>query len=106
MDDMEDMEFHLQQLLKHCRVCGRRLSRAKGRATVYQCTGHAANLLTFLGVDVSSDQEDTFPPHFCNQCYAMMTRVRKAREGQTAYIHSNATFNWTEHTPNCSVRAT
>ena len=43
-----EMDFHLQQLVKLCRVCGKRLCKAKGRASVFQCTKFKEGLLMTL----------------------------------------------------------
>ena len=51
------MEFHLQQLVKHCRVCGKRLCKAKGKASVFDCNDFTEGLLKTFGVDVSSDDK-------------------------------------------------
>lgn len=99
------MEFHLQQLAKHCRVCGKRLCKAKGRASVYQCTDHIADLFTSFGVNVSSDDDDKISPtKFCNPCYATMKRVIVAGKEGMPYTHTITPFVWTEHAPDCSVR--
>ena len=51
-----DMEFHHQELQRHCRVCGKRLCKAKSKATVYPCTRHQDSLLKSFGIDVSQGE--------------------------------------------------
>ena len=95
------MEHHREQLLKHCRVCGRRLCKAKGKAQpVYKCTED----LQILGVDIGSgDGEDIFPTHFCNPCHAMVNRAKKAGEDGVPY-RSISPMEWTPHGPDCQVK--
>ena len=101
------MEFHLQQLKKHCRVCGRRLSKAKGRATVYNCSDYRAKLISCFGVDTGSDQDNVHPPQFCNPCYAVTLRSEKASNASIPYTHSLDVFEWIEHSEvDCLVRLT
>ena len=97
------MEFHLQQLVKHCRVCGKRLCKAKGRATIFDCVHFKEDLLSTFGVDVSSDDNQVSPTKFCNPCYAIMKRTAKASEKGMPYTHTIIPMIWTSHTPDCSV---
>ena len=59
------MEFHQEQLHRHCRFCGKQL---KERVT-YKCsdTKYAEKLGT-LGVDVSHDGNTVHPQYFFNHC--------------------------------------
>ena len=34
----EDKCWHVEQLAKHCRVCGNRLQKEKTRSSTYACT--------------------------------------------------------------------
>jgi hypothetical protein len=100
------MDFHTDQLSEHCRVCGKRLSKAKGRATVYNCIKYKSELLTYFGVDVSQDVEEKHPPSFCNPCYAATKRADKAAGDGVPYNHTIIPINWTEHSASgeCLVR--
>ena len=97
------MELHHQQLLKHCRVCGRRLCKAKGRAQpINECTQQKEDL-HILGVDVSSgEDEQVLPQHFCNPCHAMLGRAKKASEEGVPY-QATTLMEWTPHQPDCEV---
>ncbi len=45
------MEYHQEQLQKHCRICGNRLNKAKRRIQpVYPCKEHSSDLLCVAGV--------------------------------------------------------
>ena len=57
------MESHQEQLAKHCRVCAKRLSKAKGRATsTYNCSDYSAELMSCFGIDVHKDIDTIHPP--------------------------------------------
>ena len=71
------MEFHVEQLQKHCRVCGKRLGKAKGRAVTYKSTSFIPELLASFGIDVSGDKAHVHPLEFCNPCYVTMKRAVK-----------------------------
>lgn len=90
------MEFHQQQLGKHCRVCGRRLCKLKSKAPVYLCTEYSEDLLN-LGVDVSGDVPTIHPLKFCNPCRAMFKRAEKARKAGVPYTHTTKPMEWTSH---------
>lgn len=71
------MEFHHQQLAKHCRICGNRLSKKNKQAPAYHCTQFPTDLLSTFGVDISSA---VHPTQFCNPCYSVTRRADKARK--------------------------
>lgn len=58
------MDFHQLQLAKHCRVCGKRLCKAKSKAPTFKCTDHQSILFQCFGVDVSQDDPMTHPLKF------------------------------------------
>ena len=97
------MDYHCEQLAKHCRVCGRRLSKAKGKCTVYSCTDYQDQLLACFGMDVSHDSKNVHPPKFCNPCYTITKRRAKAIQDEVPYTSSMVPFLWTEHTHSCQV---
>ena len=97
------MEYHTQQLIKHCRVCGKRLCKAKGKSTVYTCSNHRDQLLACFGMNVSKDKEDTHPKKFCNPCYLITKRFVNASQIGASYTFATNNFTWTQHTDNCLV---
>lgn len=97
------MEFHLQQLLKHCRICGKRLSKAKCRTSVFDCSNFRDNLLMTFGVDVNLDDIQVCPLKFCKPCHAVMSRAVKAANEGTPYTHTVTPMIWSTHTDNCQV---
>ena len=61
------MEFHLEQLGRHCRVCGGRLARAKGKLVTYTCKEYDEQLQASFSL--STSQEYTLPS-FANHATA------------------------------------
>lgn len=79
----------------HCRICGGRLKKAKGRSTVYECALHSEKLLNVFGVDVTKDDTTIHPLQFCNGCYAV---AKQATARGPTYRHTVVVYNWTPHT--------
>ena len=92
------MEYHTQQLAKHCRICGKRLCKAKGKSTVYSCSEYKDQLQVCFGIDVGKDREDIHPKKFCNPCYMVTKRLANASRARVSYTFTTASFTWTEHT--------
>ncbi len=90
------MEFHHEQLGKHCRVCGKRLRKLKSKAPIHLCMDHCEVLL-LVGLDVSKDDSTIHPLHFCNPCRAMLKRAEKAQKAGVPYINSTKLMEWTPH---------
>lgn len=99
----EGQEFHLRELAKHCRICGRRLYKAKSKATVYTCSERISDLKSAFRVDVSTDTPTVHPQHFCMSCYAAIGRIKAADSEGVPFAVSTAPMEWTEHTHNCHV---
>ena len=98
------MEFHLQQLGKHCRVCGRRLTKAKGKAVFYNCKEYEDQLLASFSFSLGQDSPEVHPSHFCQSCYCSMKRSVKATDHSAPFQTSKVTYEWKYHSDNCSVR--
>ena len=98
------MEYHLQQLSQHCRVCGKRLSKAKGRLISYNCGKHQEELKAIFNIDVSQDDIELHPSYFCQSCYCCMKRLAKAMTQESPMRSSIAIYEWTPHTEGCLVR--
>lgn len=98
------MEYHQEQLTKHCRVCGNRLNKAKGRAQpVHSCAEHATDLAALAGVLSASTEDSTvYPQHYCNPCHSMLTRARKAAKDGLPF-HSISAVEWLPHQEGCKV---
>ena len=98
------MEFHLEQLGRHCRVCGGRLSKAKGKLVAYTCREYQEHLLASFSLDVTQDEPEVHPLHFCQSCYCSMKRSTKAVRDGACFSTSKIVYEWKEHTQDCSVR--
>ena len=98
------MEYHLQQLPKHCRVCGKKLFKTKGRSVTYNCEQYKAELTATFSIEISQDCSEQHPPQFCQSCYCGMKRATKATSEGSPYCSSIVVYEWTKHTPECSVR--
>lgn len=99
------MEFHQLELQKQCRVCGKRLCKAKSKATVYPCIQHQDSLLKCFGIDMSQDDSTIHPLKLCNPCYSVTRRWAKALADGVHYTHSVQPIDWSPHTESgCLVR--
>ena len=98
------MEYHQQQLTKHCRICGKRLLKLKSHGPVYSCHKFTPDLLSTFGVDTSKDSPTIHPDSFCNSCYPVLKRAEKARLAGVPYHHSTKPMEWTAHGDGCLVR--
>ena len=99
------MEFHLEQLQKHCRICGKRLNKAKGKPQpVYSCSDHTDDISAFLGVVTCTvEDQHIFPQKFCGPCHTRLTKAKKANQaGFPSY--PIVAMEWTSHQEDCRVR--
>lgn len=97
------MEYHKDQLTKHCRICGKRLMKAKSRSVVYLCSDFQKDLLTYFNIDVCQDVADTHPTNFCSRCFGTRTQAAKAL---VPYHHAITPMNWTPHSEgDCLVKS-
>ncbi len=100
------MEFHQDQLKKCCRVCGKRLLKAKGKmgkSHVFQCPENTTVLLEAFGIDVSSDDSAIHPQQFCLSCNSIARRKGAAIENRRAYRGKQEVFHWLAHKDDCDV---
>ena len=98
------MEDHVKYLEDHCRVCGEKLQKAKSRVTSFSCIGHKAGLQTAFDIDVTHDNKQVHPPHFCNSCNRKMNRVCMSKVQVLPYKPTIKVYEWTPHASSaCSV---
>ena len=92
------MEYHQQQLQKHCRVCGKRLNKTKGKPqTVYSCTQHTSDLSTYAEVEIGNSEDDhIFPQQFCNSCHSKFSRAKQAAKDGVPFP-SFTCMEWSIH---------
>ena len=93
------MEFHKEQLLKSCRVCGKRLRTFQGKGRSFACTSNCKLLLETFAIDVSQDQSDTHPPEYCFGCHGVIRRkVAADKKGLPYSTHAKHNlFKWHTH---------
>lgn len=95
------MEFHTTELKKACRVCGKRLNKAKGRERSYAASEYAQQLADTFRIDVSGDRKDTHPLLFCNSCHRAI-RHWQTKGGNTP--SASRVFMWGKHSgTECTV---
>ena len=98
------MEFHHQQLLKVCRLCGKRLTTAKGKRRTHSCMSNQQTILQTFGVDVQCDIPEMHPTSYCDPCHRVMQRQRQATQAGKTYSTQQNVYRWHEHDePDCSV---
>ena len=99
------MEYHKEQLLKSCRVCGKRLNKANKHATPYTCKDHVLQLMITFNIDCSTDVPGIHPPKFCTLCYAILRRATSAGASSYSPVSRAVPFQWCPHTDSeCPVR--
>ena len=102
MDD--EQQWHVQQLSRHCRICGQRLQKERSRSSSYACIEKQEDLEMTFGIYTGVD-ETLYPSHFCNSCYAKTKRSRESTAKGEPYNPAISVFVWTPHSsPDCTVR--
>ena len=93
------MDYHITQVQLHCRVCARRLLKAKSKcpSTIFLCKAHAAKLLNAFGIDTNNDDNRVHPEHFCPSCKRALDRVISAMHRKIHYKCGTAPFQWEMH---------
>ena len=100
------MDYHIQQVPLHCRVCGQRLTTYRAKQTTsYECKAFLVDLQIGLNVDTSGDDVSIHPERFCLRCKRSMDRsISAIKEG----LHHKCTvvlFWWQKHDDlECKVR--
>ena len=92
-----EMGYHDDQLVKHCRVCGKQLCKARSRTTSYWCSDHKEALEHCFGIDLTKDNPSIHPKKFCNPCYAVAKHSAAASTKGIPYHHSVVLMDWVPH---------
>ena len=94
-------EYHQNEFIKFCRVCGKRISRNR---VSFSCRQHADNIAQTFGVFCRDDCPDIHPPFICHGRFSVTLRSKAAAEEDKQYHHSVETFSWISHTPDeCTI---
>ncbi len=93
------------ELQKHCRVCGGRLNKTKGKVQpVYFCADHSEHLKAIAGIDTQCEDGSTFPGKLCNQCHVKLGRAIKASKDGVPF-KPIIPLEWSPHgEDHCNVR--
>ena len=95
------MDYHTSEVQKACRVCGKRLNKAKGKERSHLVQDHSSDLAQVFQIDTSGDMEDTHPISFCHLCRVFMRSWHK-RKGSIPAV--GRVYQWKKHTePHCTV---
>ena len=70
---MEGKKYHQNQLVKHCRVCGKAV---KGYA--HSVNKDHRNLLAVADIDTNQDSKEVHPNSFCSGCYLTLQQMQAA----------------------------
>ena len=98
-----DEEKHVEQLAKHCRVCGNRLQKGKSRSSTYACVNKKEELQLTFGVTVDNDKSEVHPSYFCGSCYLKVREPPRVLRRVSLTILSSLFFTGL-HTPHKPAR--
>ena len=90
---------HKDKLKQHCRVCGRKLYKAKAKPkdkVSHIAFDHHSDIRATFAIDVGEDNADVHPPNLCHPCFLAMKRSITA--GGIPYRCAVAPFEWQAHT--------
>ena len=77
-------QFHIENLSKLCRICGKRLKKfAEKYESSYSCVDHKKWLAEKFGIDIENDERFVHPAKFCHSCYHL--------------THAISPFVWPKH---------
>ena len=94
-------DYHAHELVKHCRVCGKRFAR--GSRQQHKSKTPKTLIAACHGTDIDQDDERVHPPEVCHACLSQMRRI-KAAQGSAVFRTTANIFTWTPHTEeNCCV---
>ena len=77
------MDYHKNELERACRVCGKRLCKAKKRERSHLVQEHSSELAQVFQIDTSGDSEDTHPTLFCHPCWTVYEILAQECEKST-----------------------
>ena len=93
------MDYHNTQVQLHCRVCAKRLLKARSKCieTIFLCKAYAAKLQNAFGIDTNNDDNRVHPEHFCPSCKLALDRVITAKQRKIHYKCGTVPFHWEMH---------
>ena len=77
---MSGMDYQMTQVQLHCKVCAKRLLKAKSKCTsiIFHCKAYAAKLQNAFGINTNNDDSRVHPEHFCPSCKLALDRAISA----------------------------
>ena len=88
------MDFYAEELTKTCRVCGKRIHKAKGgRERKYIARDCQSDILEVFHIDVTDDNDTIHPLHFCQPCRAFISCWKSKKA-----LPVDRVFTWSKHT--------
>ena len=78
MSSPESSDYHTEELVKHCRVCGKRFPRGGPKFDKISTTTKSL-IASCYDVQTENDNKKVHPPEVCHACIAQMRRIKKAQ---------------------------
>ena len=94
MSSGHSIEYHAKELVKHCRVCGKRFPRG---ARQQKCKVAKALIAQCYKSDIDVNDNTVHPRNLCHACVRQMKRI-KAAQGSASLRTTATIFEWTAHT--------
>ena len=88
------MSNHAEELTKHCRVCGKRLTR---KSILKHKHDLKQSLKTCYDINIDEDTDEVHPPDVCYVCVCQMKRIQNAQDS-AFFKPIAAPFLWKAHT--------
>ena len=102
MSSPESSDYHAEELVKHCRVCGKRFPRG-GRKFDKISTTTKSLIASCYDVQTENDNKKVHPPEVCHACIAQMRRIKTA-QGTAILRTDSSLFQWEPHmNEECSI---
>ncbi len=90
-----EMDHHQSIIKNLCRVCGKAIKTYMHTKNTDVCK---SLLYTALGIEVTSEAEDVYPPSVCHNCYRTMQKIEKSKESRVAFKTKLSISTWAPHT--------
>ena len=102
------MEYHQEQLKKHCSICGKRLNKGQREAhSVYSCSDSSEDLAALVGVENSTSEDDDTSFHIAFLSTLAIPKLigqRLARKDEV-HFYPIAAMEWSPHdVKDCRVK--
>ena len=99
-------DFHLEALLKLCRICGHMVYSRKSKRKLGNCSAFEGKILTLFNINIRSDLPDIHPKLACTSCLQKIRNAKHICQNEKSYIVSNIhdiKEFWKPHQSDCNV---